>query len=262
MKRTFLGIIRGSILLSSALLLAACGGGDDGGSSPVPNAAVGGLWEGTTTVAGQTIGTVGIVAEDGRGYVLIEDGALYWGKVVSSGNQITAALTGAVERGLTFTDGSTSGTGSISGTIQPRVSISANSSFTTALGSTTAGTVSLNYVPSYNDDSSLALIAGNYVDSFWYFGGVFNIASNGDIFFQDPGFFCVINGKVAIINPAYNAYDIRYSYSNCTADFAYLNGVTFEGLATYDADFGEFIMFADGLEAGVPTWQIFLLERQ
>jgi len=202
------------------------------------------------------------VAEDGRGYVLIEDGVLYWGTVVSSGNQITAALTGAALRGLTFADGSTSGTGSISGTIQPRVSISANSSFTTALGSTTTGTVSLNYLPSYNDDSSLALIAGTYFDSFWYFGEGFNIASNGDIFFQDPVNSCVINGKVAIINSAYNAYDIRYSYSNCTAGFGYLNGVTFEGLAAYDADFEEFIMFANGLEAGVPTWQVFLLERQ
>jgi hypothetical protein len=262
MKRKFLGVTRSSILLSSALLLAACGGSDSDGGGPAPNAAVGGIWEGTATIAGQTLGTVGLVAEDGRGYVLIEDGALYWGNVVSSGNQITAALTGAPERGLTFADGSRSGTGSISGTIQSRVSISANSSFTTALGSTTTGTVSLNFVPSYNDDSSLALIAGNYVDTLWYFGGVFNIASNGDIFFQDPGFFCVINGKVAIINPAYNAYDIRYTYSNCVTDFAFLNGVTFEGLATYDADFGEFIMFADGLEAGVPTWQAFLLERQ
>jgi hypothetical protein len=261
MKRTFPGVTRPSILLTSTLLLAACGG-DGGGSSPAPNAAVGGLWEGTMTVAGQAIDAVGIVAEDGRGYVLIGDGALYWGTVVPSGNQITAALTGAPERGLTFADGSTSGTGSISGTIQPRARISANSSFTTALGSTTTGTVSLNYVADYNDDSSLALIAGNYVDTLWYFGGMFNISGNGDIFFQDPGFFCVINGKVTIINPAYNAYDIRYSYSNCTADFAFLNGVMFEGLATYDADFGELIMFADGLEAGVPTWQIFLLERQ
>jgi hypothetical protein len=262
MKRTFLGVTRGSILLSSALLLAACGGGDNGGGGPAPNAAVGGLWEGTATVAGETVDAFGLVAEDGRGYVLIEDGVLYWGTVASSGNQITAALTGAPLRGLTFADGSTSGTGSISGTIQPRVSISANSSFKTALGSTTTGTVSLNYLPSYNDESSLALIAGTYVDSLWAFGGVFNIASNGDIFFQDPGFFCVVNGKVAIINSAYNAYEIQYSYSNCTAEFAYLNGVTFEGLAAYDADFGEFIIFADGLEAGVPTWQIFLLERQ
>jgi hypothetical protein len=50
------------------------------------------MWEGTATVAGQTAGAVGLVAEDGGGYVLIEDGVLYWGTVVSSGNQITAAL--------------------------------------------------------------------------------------------------------------------------------------------------------------------------
>ena len=81
MKRKFLDVTRNSILLSSALLLAACGGGDDGGAGPAPNAAVGGMWEGTTTISGQAIETVGLVAEDGRGYVLIEDGAMYWGTV-------------------------------------------------------------------------------------------------------------------------------------------------------------------------------------
>jgi len=262
MKRTFLGVTRGSILLSSALLLAACGGSDDGGGGPVPDAAVGGLWEGTTTISGQALETVGLVAENGKGYVLLEDGAMYWGTVTSSGNLIAAALTGAPERGLTSADGSISGTGSINGTIQSRVSISANTSFTTALGSTSSGAVSLSFVPSYNDDSSLALIVGNYVDLAWYFGGVFNIASNGDIFFQDPAMFCVINGRVSIINPSYNAYGIEYTYSNCIDAFSFLNGVTFDGLATYDADSGLFIMFADGLEAGAPTWQIFLLERQ
>ncbi len=95
------------------------------------------------------------MAENGKGYVLLEDGAMYWGTVTSSGSLINAALTGAPERGLTFADGSISGTGSMSGTIQSRVSISENTSFTTALGSTSSGAVSLSFVPTYNDDSRL-----------------------------------------------------------------------------------------------------------
>jgi hypothetical protein len=264
MKRTFVGITRSSIVLSSVLLLTACGGGGHhGGGDGVPNAAVGGLWEGTTSISGMTYDMVGISAEDGRGYFVQEE-VMYWGKATSSGSKITYPMTGAGMLGWKFLDGSAVGTGSISGTIQARKSISANSTFTTASGTTTTGTVSLNYMPSYDDDSSLALIAGNYVDTYWYMGGVFNIASNGDLFFQDPGigYSCVINGTVAIINPAYNAYDIQYSYSNCTGELAFLNGVTYRGLATYDSGPQQFIVMANGLWAGDPSGQVFVLERR
>jgi len=261
MKRTFVGIARGAMLLSSVLLLAACGGGGGDGGHNVTNAAVGGLWVGTATISGETYDVVGIVAENGRGYFLQED-VVYWGTAKSSGTHITSALTGAGLLGWTFLDGSASGTGSISGTIQARKSIIADSSFTTALATKTTGTVSLQYDPMYDDDSSLALVAGNYADGFWLMGGVFNIASNGDLFYQDVNG-CVINGTVAVINPAYNAYDIQYTYSNCATEFPMFDGVTFRGLATYAADFEEFVVIADGLWAGTtPSGQVFLLERQ
>lgn len=263
MKRTFVGVARTSIVLSSVLILAACGGGGHhGGGGGVSNAAVGGLWEGTTTIFGESRDIIGIVAENGRGYFVQGDpeGVAYWGTLTSSGTQITSTLTGAGVLGWKFLDGSASGTGSLSGTIRPRASIRANLSFTTTLGTAMTGTVSLHYLPSYDDDSSLALIAGNYGDTYWLFGGVFNIASNGDVFYQDPINGCVINGTVAIINSSYNAYDIQYTYSNCT-DFPFFNGVTFRGLATYDSAFEELIVIADGLWAGEPSGQVFVLKR-
>ena len=85
-------------------------------------------------------------------------------------------------------------------------------------------------------------------------------AGNGELFYQDPFDGCVINGRFAIIDPAYNAYDIEYSYSNCPA-YSFFNGVTFRGLATYDADFEEVVVIANGLWDGEPSGQVFVLER-
>lgn len=261
MKGRLPGSMRTSILLSSVLLLVACGGGNDGGGGPAPNAAVGGLWAGATTISGESSALVGIVTEDGRGYFVSEmPDVVYWGTATSSGNQVTLALNGAGLLGWRFPDESASGTGSVSGTIKARATISGDWSFTTAGGARTTGTVSLDYLPDYADDSSLAVIAGNYTDTFWLMGGVFNIASNGELFYQDPIDGCVINGKFAIIDPAWNAYDIEYSYSNCPA-FPFFNDVTFRGLATYDADLGEVVVIANGLWAGEPSGQVFVLER-
>lgn len=261
MKGKFQGVMRSSIFFSSVLLFAACGGGDDGGGGPPPNADVGGVWSGAVTISGEPSAMVGIVTEDGRGYFVSEmPDVVYWGTVTSSGNQVTFALDGAGLLGWTFPDGSAGGAGSISGTINPRASINASLSFTTALGVKTTGAVSLEYLPDYADDSSLALIAGNYTDTFWLMGGVFNIAGNGELFYQDPFDGCVINGRFAIIDPAYNAYDVEYSYSNCPA-YSFFNGVTFRGLATYDADFEELVVIANGLWDGQPSGQVFVLER-
>lgn len=252
MRRIFVGITRSAILLSSVLLLAACGGG--GGDGPkVSNAAVGGLWQGQVTISGQgEYDLMGVVAEDGRGYFLQEDGVMYWGTVRSSGNKITSTLTGAGIYGLPLWDGSSGGTGFLDGTIQARASIAASSTFTTALGARTTGTISVAYAVLYDDDSSLALIAGNYEDFVGIYSGVLNVSSNGDLFLQDPDSGCVMNGRVAIINPAFNAYDVQLSYASCTGPFAGFNGVTFSGLAVYDKDWDELYLFTHGAVGGAP----------
>ena len=264
MRRIFVDITGSAILLSSVLLLAACGGGgDDGGGSPTSDAAVGGLWAGSSEISGQgTYLLLGIVAEDGRAYFLQEDGVMYWGTVSSSGNQITSSLQGAGLFGMPLWDGSASGTGSVSGTIRARDSISAESTFTTALGGRTTASIALAYDRLYDDDASLASIAGNYRDVLGLYEGVLNIASNGDVFLQDPGSGCVINGQIAVIDAAYNAYDAEFSYSNCVGFDAYLNGATFGGLATYDRDFEELVALVQGLVDGVAYPNVFEFERQ
>lgn len=220
------------------LTLSACGGGGGGGGGsppPVPNAAVGGIWEGTVAIAGQgTYDLIGLVAEDGRGHFIQEDGVQYWGTVTSSGNQISASINGAVEVGSQFLDGSTSGTGTITGTVTARSTIAGTSTFTTTGGTRTTGTISLRYNALYDRDSSLATIAGNYTDATSPGSDALNVSSSGEIFGQQPATGCVINGQVRTINTAYNAYDIQYSFRSCVGSASILNGSTFSGIATLD----------------------------
>ena len=52
-----------------------------------------------------------------------------------------------------------------------------------------------------------------------------------------------MNGRFAIINPAFNAHDVQLSYASCTGTYADFNGVTFSGLAVYDKDWEELYLF-------------------
>jgi len=250
------------LVTTFGLLLSGCGGGGDGGGPSVTNAAVGGVWSGITNVSGQgTFEMLGLVAENGTAFFLQEDGVMYWGTVRSSGTNITSTITGAGLLGMPLWDGSASGSGSITGTVTPRVSVSASSAFTTSNGGKTTSTISLDYEAIYDNDSSLALISGNYADALGLYSGVLNIASNGTLFLQDPASGCVVNGQVSIIDAAYNAYSIRFSYSSCTGLDSVLNGVTFTGLAAYDAAGGQVIALVQGSVGGIPFPNAFVFDR-
>lgn len=222
-------------------LMAACGGGGGGGGGsgappPITNAAVGGIWNGTSTIAGQgAVQLIGLVAEDGRGhFIQLDDGTQYWGTVRSSGSAVTASFTGATNYGYVFVDGSSSGTGSFTGTIQPRSSLTGTTNFKTTAGTTTTSNMSLTYDGLYDRDSSLATIAGNYTFAGAPGSDSINVSANGTLFGQEPATGCVTNGSVKVINPSYNAYDIEYTYSNCAGVYAVLNGSKFSGIGTLD----------------------------
>lgn len=227
-----------SLVLTAGVSACGGGGGGGGGSSsppPVVNAAVGGIWEGTTTISGQgSLDLIGLVAEDGRAHFIQEDGVQYWGTVTSSGTSIAANFSGAVPLGETFADGVTSGSGSLTGTVQARSSLSANATFTTTAGTRTTSTIQMTYNPLYDRDSSLSTISGNYTFAGAPGSDALNIAPDGRLFLQIPGSGCVANGQVTVLNAAYNAYDLRYTYSNCTGAEAVLNGATFRGIGTLD----------------------------
>ena len=261
-------------LFAATALVSACGGG---GSTTLPlgpgppdltpvttDVPVGGWWTGTTmTTSGQQekLELLALVAEDGRACLLQEDGVMFWGTLQSSGDRLTSTLVGAGLVGMPLRDGSASGTGTVSGRIWERSSIVATQDFTTEAGSRTVSTLALTYQSMYDDDSSLATIAGNYADALGLSGGVLNIASTGDLFLQDPDSGCVINGRVALINAAYNAYDVQLSYSSCTGLDAMFNGVTFSGLAAYDRASGEAVALVHGSVGSTPYAAAFVFER-
>jgi hypothetical protein len=229
-------LLKKASCLVLASLIVACGGGGGGSSTtPVRDAAVGGIWQGTVTFTGQgTFNLIGLVAEDGRAHFIQEDGVQYWGTVRSTRSNISASITGAMPIGGTFADGSTSGTGSITGTIVERSRLTATSTFTTSAGLQTRGEISLTYDPLYDRDASLATIAGNYTNALAPGSDSLSVSGNGVIFGQVPANACVINGQVDVPNGSYNAYEVQFTYSNCVGAESFLNGATFSGIATLD----------------------------
>lgn len=224
------------ILAASGLLvLSSCGGGGGSGSNVAPappsppNAAVGGAWLGQLG-SGEEL--IGLVAESGEFHFLDANGVQYFGTVTSNVNAISAQLTGYALLGTTFLDNSTTGTGTLTGTIAARSTMTANATFRTSAGTQSTNTITLTYDALYDRDSSLATVAGNFTDLAT--GAIVNINANGITFMQDPITGCVINGTVSIINSQFNVYRVQYTHSGCQVQFAVLNGVTLRGLAILD----------------------------
>jgi len=236
-------------LLPATLALLACGCGGGGGTigpgggsagnggngsggngGTTTNASLGGIWRGTDAASGQQM--LGIIAETGEFNFLRSDNIQYVGTATTSVNNVTGNIEGIVPLGFTFGDGATHATGTLTGTVHERQTLSTNIKFATDLGSVSSGVASLNFDTLYNDSSALSTVAGNYTST--TNGPVFNINSNGAVFLQDPATGCVLNGTVSIINARYNAYRVLFSYSNCQNQSVALNGISFSGLAMLD----------------------------
>ena len=251
-----------TLLASLGLLVSACGGGGSGGGSnppPIPNAAVGGVWFGTVSPINETADqAIGVIAEDGRAYFLDEWDRMYWGTVSSTGNAITGRLTMADIYGYWLWDESYSAAVTLNGTVQARSTLTGNWELTTTNKGYKSGKLELQYDQLYEDDSSLSKIAGNYWDASSFSEDVINIAANGEIFEQLSYGSCVINGRVSIINPAYNAYDVQYRYNGCATDDSYY-GAEFRGLAFYDTADEILVVFAHRLNGTEPEPVVWLL---
>ncbi len=205
---------------------AGCGGGD--GGSLVTTASPGGIWSGTDSATGLVV--KGLVDESGNFHFIRTDLSQFVGKANTSGSSLSANFEGFTQVGKAFDDGSTHGTGTLSGTVVARTSLALTYQFTTDGGTASSGTLNLSYSSLYDVDSSLAAISGNYTDQSSH--DTVSISGSGAITSQDPTTLCVVNGQVSVINAMYNAYDVTYGYANCTGSAAVLNGVQFGGLAT------------------------------
>jgi hypothetical protein len=245
--------------LIATIALAGCGGASDSTNSSgttVQNASVGGIWTGTESDSGLQI--TGLVDEQGEFHFIRSDGVQYVGTATTSSNTVTANFNGYTPLTTTWPDGSTHGTGTLSGTVHQRSSFSASDQFATDKGLRSSGTLSLTFDSVYNQSSAVTNVSGNWQDPIS--GDVISVTSAGVASWQDPTTGCIGSGSVSIVNSSYNAYRVTFSYANCQGPQAVLNGVQFSGLATLYTS-TQFILGATGSAAGATYSVVFTLNK-
>ena len=194
------------------------------------NALPGGVWVGVdNSNGGQLVVTV---TEDGRFRYVDQAGNQGAGFLsVNNGNDISSDFQIVTEIGITFPDGTTLADCALSGKVEERQTMDVAINCTTTSGPLNQINAALTYDTTYDRDSSLDTIAGTYeVGS----GIVTSIASDGTIFEQNPFIGCITNGLVSVIDNEFNAYDYEFGISNCTGQFANLNGTSYSGIASLD----------------------------
>jgi hypothetical protein len=245
------------------LVLAACGGGGGGGGFTAQDAKPGGLWQGTVTVAGVGQQLLGLVSETKQFHFIQHDGVQYFGTLSTAGMNVTANFTGVPAPGSTFADGSVQGTGTLTGTVQERSTITFTATFTTANNTVTNASVTLTYDHSYDADSALATVAGNYKNAVAPNVDVVNVAGDGVLFLQDPTTGCVANGTVKVIDAAWDLYSVEFTFASCVPPSDVLNGVQFTGLLTIDSTATPNLMLValHATKSGIPLALLAVYQR-
>jgi hypothetical protein len=200
-----------------------------------------GIWRGSDSATG--LGLTGFVTSTGHADFIRSDGVQFVGTAQVSGTALTIALQGYTQYGYQFSDGSTFGSGTLSGTLSSGSSITASLQFTTASNtSLTASTWSLTFDSLYNTASSLPAISGTYTDSLAGVshgtdplqGAGVTISSNSAMYAQGSSNNCVLSGSVNVLDTGSDLYQVSYTLNNCSGAAAVLNNVQFTGLAELD----------------------------
>lgn len=226
--------------VATALTLAAChvgslapGGGD---TNPVkPEIAAEGLWTGTDSVSLLTV--TGIVDGDGKAVFIRSDGLEFVGTLGVSGSSVAAGVDGYANYGSGFSDGTTYGVGTLTGTVTASESLDLTLQFNTSASMAISGTWNLSFLTLSTSGATLAKISGSYTDAVT--GASVTISATGALSAQSAtsGWSgCVLTGTVSVPDANYDVYDVSYTYASCTGDWAALNGVTFTGLALLNSN--------------------------
>ena len=219
------------IILLISLTLIACGGG--GGetattdtSSDTATQSASGIWRGTVTsvIDGNSYESIGLITEAGEVRFITDDGEQTLGNVTVDGSTFNASLTSYAPMGSVFTqNNSTILSGTASGTVKEKSSLSGSANYS---GSVTS-TFTFTYDSIYERDSSLSVIAGVYSDSDGSgYTETYSIDSLGNISGSDSDG-CQFSGRIQILNSNFNVYRINLTVTNCGEA-----NDTYSGLAT------------------------------
>ncbi len=201
-----------------------------------------GIWTGTDSVSGLQL--TGFINADGQADVIRSDGVQFVGTAQVSGTALTITLNGYTQYDYQFSDGSTFGTGTFSGTFSSGSTISGTLQFTTADDTGISSTWSLTFDSLYNTASSLSAVSGTYTDNLAgvsdgldpLSGSSVTISSSGVLYAQGSTDGCVANGTISVTNASYDLYQVSYTFADCSGSYAVLNGVQFSGLAELNTD--------------------------
>jgi hypothetical protein len=207
--------------------LVACNSSDDSGCTTT-NASATGLWSGTDSVSGLTV--TAFINSAGQSTFIRGDGLEFVGTAQVSGNTLAVTVDGYSNFPANFSDGSNYGIGTLDGTVTTASTLTATLTFTTNDNTAISGTWSLNYQALSSSGSSDAAVSGNYTDTVT--GAVLSITSAGVMTSQSANNGCVLNGSISTGDTTTDLYEVAYSFADCTAPYAVLNGVQFTGLAS------------------------------
>jgi hypothetical protein len=232
------------LALTAAAVTAGCNSSTDNGSgtSGVTNASATGVWSGTDSVSG--LGVTALINAAGQAIFIRGDGVQFFGTVQVSGNTLAVTVDGYSDFPATFSDGSTSGLGTLEGNVSTGATITATLTFNTTGNTAVSGSWSLTFEALSNDSSSTSAVSANYTDNVT--GTVLAIASSGVMTSQNANNGCVLNGSISSNDSSHDLYEVSYTYGSCTSTYAVLNGVQFTGLATLNPATSQLTMAVSG----------------
>lgn len=249
-------------------LLVGCGGGgvDGSGQAPSPTggettgggstppaaggvgaASIGGLWSASYVASnGSWIESKVLITEDGRAFGFSVNqttgcAGLTYGKLTARGDTFSGSVrfaaaqwsTGGSVPACTYSDGSISGSGTVSGSVTPRTSLKV-----TLAGSTSAGsplptdTRTMQFDSLYSQPSGLPFVQGTWLGPT---GNSLVIApQSGELSSVDGSTGCKLIGTVSQIDTSYNAYSMYGTMSGCSAASSHINGATVSGVFLVD----------------------------
>ncbi len=196
-----------------------------------------GIWAGSESATGLQL--TGLIDTNGQADFIRSDGVQFIGTTSVSGTTLSIRLNGYPQFALTFPDGSTSGTGTFTGSVNSASTISGTLQFATASNTAINGNWELTFNSLYNTASSLATISGTYTGAPPVVSGGLDplsgssvtISTAGALYAQGSSNGCVANGTITVPNASHNLYQVSYTLANCSGSYAVLNGVQFTGMA-------------------------------